>query len=343
MTSKDQGHARIPCHRAATSSRRVSARGRFVIAVLLSAALVTACSAGQTGRTAADPAATAVPSGSRPVPTPEPTQSSSPTAGFDKVLVILEENRSVTDVNQNMPFLAAQTRRFASATHYYAITHPSLPNYIVIAGGSTLGVGDDEGPDQHVLPGTSVFGQALASGHTAKTYAEAMPRNCALRNQKTYAVRHNPWTYFADPAERKACQKFDVPAGSPTSGALSTDIGKGDLPTVSMVIPDLCNDGHDCSATVTDRWLHSWLPVIERGSDFRSGRLAIIVTWDEDDGTAKNHIAFTVINQHLRNRRVSTRLDHRALSATISTLVGAKPLGGADAVPDLAEEFGLTG
>jgi hypothetical protein len=51
-----------------------------------------------------------------------------------------------------------------------------------------------------------VFGRLLAAGRTAKTYAEAMPDNCSRRNHAIYAVRHNPWTYFDDPAERAACE-----------------------------------------------------------------------------------------------------------------------------------------
>lgn len=110
-----------------------------------------------------------------------------------------------------------------------------------------------------------MFGKLLASGHPAKTYAEAMPRSCTLRNDGTYAVRHNPWVYFADAGERAACQRYDVPAGSPTHGSLADDVAAGKLPTFSLLIPDVCHDGHDCSAATTDRWLQSWLPSITDG------------------------------------------------------------------------------
>ena len=80
-----------------------------------------------------------------------------------------------------------------------------------------------------------------------------MPSNCAVRNDGTYAVRHNPWTYFADPAERAACQRFDVPSGSPTDGPLAEDIAGGELPNIGLLIPDDCNNGHDCSIDTTDQ------------------------------------------------------------------------------------------
>ena len=143
-------------------------------------------------------------------------------SGVEKVLVIVEENRSVADVAAHMPFLTGQGRRYATASNYFAIRHPSLPNYLMMAGGSTF---DDEDPDVHRLPGPSVFGQLLARGQSVKTYAEASHGNCALRNHGTYAVRHNPWTYFNDPAERRACHQLDVPSGTSAQAVVRRLVG----------------------------------------------------------------------------------------------------------------------
>ena len=262
-------------------------------------------------------------------------------ARVDKLLVVVAENKNAADVVAQMPFLRSQSQTYATATNYYAISHPSLPNYLVMAGGSTFGIEDSEDPDEHQLQGPSVFGQLLASGRTAKTYAEAMPHNCALQNDGTYAVRHNPWTYFADPAERGACEKFDVPSGSPTGGALADDIAGGQLPSIGFLIPDDCNNGHSCSIDTTDGWLSLWLPVIEAGTDFRSGRLAVIITWDEDDDHTDNRVVTVVLHSDLKGRTVTTRLDHYVLSATLSRLGGAPPLRDADQAPDLLTAFGL--
>ena len=262
--------------------------------------------------------------------------------GVDKLLVIVAENRTAADVSAHMPFLMSHSRAYGTATNYYAITYPSLPNYLVMAGGSTFGVKDNDNPDQHPRKGPSVFGQMLASGRTAKTYAEAMPRNCARRNKGTYVVRHNPWTYFADPAERAACRKYNLPSGAPAAGVLADDIAGGELPNIGLLIPDNCHNGHDCSIATTDRWLRSWLPTIKNGPDFRSGRLAVIITWDEDDRSSDNRVAMVVIHPALKGRKVTTRLDHYALSATISRLGHARPLRDTDEAPDLLAAFGLS-
>jgi phosphatidylinositol-3-phosphatase len=178
----------------------------------------------------------------------------------------------------------------------------------------------------------------VAAGRTTKTYAEAMPTDCALGNEETYAVRHNPWTYFEDPTERAACAQFDVPLGSLSAGALVDDINAGTLPTFSLVVPDLCNDGHDCSAATTDDWLRLWLPAITR-PDFQSNRLAIVVTWDEDDGHSSNRVAMVVIHPSLKGKHVTTKIDHYGLLASIARVGGIPPLGRAD--QDLLAAFGL--
>ena len=67
-------------------------------------------------------------------------------AGVDKLLVIVAENRNAATVVAEMPFLRSQSEMYGTATNYYAISHPSLPNYLVIAGGSTFGIEDDEDP-----------------------------------------------------------------------------------------------------------------------------------------------------------------------------------------------------
>lgn len=283
------------------------------------------------------PSPSSGPAGSSSSASPAPTDD-----GVNKLLVIVAENRSLTDVEANMPFVMSQSRSYGTATHYYAITYPSLPNYLVLAGGSTFGVQRNGDPSKHQLSGSSVFGQLLTAGRTTKTYAEAMPTNCALRNEGTYAVRHNPWTYFHDPAERTVCRKFNVPSGTPTDGALADDIAAGTLPTFSLLIPDNCHNGHDCSSATTDQWLKSWLPAIKNGPDFSSGRLAVIITWDEDDKSSGNRVALVVIHPALKGRQVATRLDHYALSATISRLAGLRPLRNAGRAPDLLIAFGLT-
>jgi acid phosphatase len=258
-----------------------------------------------------------------------------------KVLVVVLENHGAGSALRQMPYLAAQSRGYARASSYYAIRHPSLPNYLVLAGGSTFGVTDDRLPAYHRLGGSSVFGQVIARGHTARTYAEGMTTNCQRTNTGRYVARHNPWTYFASAAERSRCLKYDVPAGSRTGGALHRDVTAGRLPTFSMLIPDLCHDAHDCRLATADSWLKAWLVQIKAGPDFRAGRLAVVVTFDEDEHASGNQVLTVVIHPARRGVLVTRRLTHYSLSATPSRQVGAAPLRGAAGTPSFLAAFGL--
>lgn len=270
------------------------------------------------------------------MPTERNTSAQGPVS---KVLVVVEENHAASAVLQEMPYLAGLADQFGQTSDYRAITHPSLPNYLAIAGGSTFGVTDDGPPGNHPISEISVFDQAIAAGRTARTYAEAMPRPCAPTAEGRYAVKHNPWAYFSAAASASNCQQFDVPAGTPDQGALHNDVLAGELPTIGLLIPDLCNDGHDCSLQVADDWLHQWLPFVMQGADYRSGRLAIVVTFDEDDGTAGNVVLTTVIAPSLSHTVVSTPLTHYSLTRFLAELAGVAPLGEAATSASLASAF----
>ena len=258
-----------------------------------------------------------------------------------KVLVVVEENKTQGSAMAGMPNLAALARRHGYTTHYRAVTHPSLPNYLAIAGGSTFGVHDDASPARHPLAGPSAFDRAIAAGRTAKTYAEAMPANCALRPTTRYAVKHNPWAYFADASSRANCRRFDVPSGTTTSGALRTDVDAGRLPTVGMLIPDVCHDGHDCSLAVADAWLKTWLQVIMAGPDYQRGRLAIVVTFDEDDKSADNTVLTAVIAPETSGVVASSSYTHFSLSRYLAEVSGTTPLGAGRTAPSFRAAFQL--
>jgi acid phosphatase len=273
--------------------------------------------------------------------TPDPADARADTvrkvAEVRKVVVFVVENHSLAQMRAGMPRTYAFATRHGYATRYYAIRHPSLPNYLAIAAGSTMGVADDADPSAHRLTGNNVFRQALRAGRTAKVYADAMPRRCALTDHGTYAVRHNPWTYFAAPADRAACRRYDVPVTR-----LAADAAAGALPNVGFVIPDLIHDAHDGSLSQADRWISSRIRRLTAGPDWRSGRLAIVVTADEDDFRGSNRV-LTVLATHGQTPRVVTRrLDHYALTGFLEDVLGVPRLRHARTAPSLAAAFGVS-
>lgn len=70
---------------------------------------------------------------------------------LDHVFVIVMENHAYGQIfnNPNTPYINALTTSANLATNFFAIAHPSLTNYLEMAGGSNFGVLSDNDPDWH--------------------------------------------------------------------------------------------------------------------------------------------------------------------------------------------------
>jgi len=267
--------------------------------------------------------------------TPAPATAGPGGAGTaSKLLVFVVENHSLSAMQREMPATFGLAQRYGYALGYRALSHPSLPNYLALAGGDTHGITDDRDPAAHPLSGASVFGRALAAGRTARTYAEGMVRNCQTANSGRYAVRHNPWTYHV--GERAACARGDVPLT-----AFVGDVAAGRLPNAGLVVPDTCHDAHDCPASVADDWLRTELGLVMSGPDWTAGRLVVVVTADEDDHDQVNRVLTVVLSPQLSGRVVTRPLTHYSLARLYAEVAGVAPLRRARQAPSMARAFGL--
>ncbi len=258
-------------------------------------------------------------------------------AKVTKILVFVVENHSLDQMRSGMPETVRLAEQYGYATDFHAITHPSLPNYLAIAGGSTFEVTNDGPPSSHPISGASVFGQAIGLGKTAKVYVDGMPGACALEDGgDRYAVRHNPWTYFVD--ERELCTQYDV-----STDELPADIASGNLPNAGMVVPNRCHDAHDtdCDLSDADTWLRDEVGAVLAGPDFGSGHLAVVVTADEDDHSQDNTILTAVLHPSQRHDVVTTHLTHFSLARLYDQVLAAPLLRHAADAPDMARAFGL--
>jgi phosphatidylinositol-3-phosphatase len=85
--------------------------------------------------------------GSAPHPPPAaaPAMSARASPASSHVAVLVMENKERGDVvcSSSSRYVGALARRYAIATSSYAITHPSLPNYLALTSGSTQGITSD--------------------------------------------------------------------------------------------------------------------------------------------------------------------------------------------------------
>jgi phosphatidylinositol-3-phosphatase len=320
---------------------RVAIVGRVRrLARLIGAGLVSCLAAGcGTGAAPSRPGASPPPASASAPGGPASSAAATAGGGVSKILVIMEENHSAGQVFPGgMPYLWHLARRYGRATAWRAITHPSLPNYLAIVSGSAFNDPQDCGPGPGCsYPGPSVFGQALALGKTARSYEESMQQPCDHADSGEYAVRHNPWAYI--PGEARQCRADDVPAGTPSGGALVSDVRAGALPTVGLITPNLINDAHDGTLAQADAWLRRWVPVLMSGPDWRLGRLAIVVTFDEGDPA--NDVPFVLLAPGVSGAVMGQPADHYALTRLIDQVIGARPLRRAAGAPDVARRLGL--
>jgi phosphatidylinositol-3-phosphatase len=245
------------------------------------------------------------------------------------VVWILMENKPYSSIigSNDAPYVNSLASKCGLATNYSAITHPSLPNYIAMTSGSTQGITDDAEPPSHPLTAPSLFSQL---GRGWRSLEETMPENCYLTNSDSYAVRHNPAAYFTN--IRKACTHRDVPLGS------TPDISA----RFTFVTPNACNDMHDCSVAVGDRWLSSFIPRILSSPTYAAGDTALVLTWDEDDHSAGNHVVTVIVAPSVpAGTKSATTFTHYSLLRTTEEMLGQPLLGNASSAASMRSAFHL--
>ncbi|HMC69684.1 MAG TPA: alkaline phosphatase family protein, partial [Mycobacteriales bacterium] len=215
----------------------------------------------------------------------------------------------------------------AVATNYAAVTHPSLPNYLALAAGSTFGITSD--CTTCWVSATNIGDTLDAAGRTWKAYEESMPSPCFVGDSYPYAQKHDPFIYFNDIRTNTArCQANVVPYTQ-----LATDLrSTSSTPNFAFITPNLCNDMHDCSIATGDGWLRQQVPQILASPAFTTQRSLLAITWDEDDGTESNRVATLLIGSAAATgARSSVPYNHYSLLRTVESALGAGTAGGGDA------------
>ncbi len=211
----------------------------------------------------AAPAAAAPPEAAKPSPT---------------VLIVLE-NREFDEVigDPEAPFLNHLAQSGALATNYFGVTHPSLPNYLALLGGSTFGIA--ENCTDCVVRGPNLATQLSRLGLSWRAYMGNLPRPCFTgAADGTYAKRHNPFAYFPSITSVQARCEGIVP-----ETRLLADLRRHRLPAFGWLTPDLCDNAHDCSLATADDHLQALAPRIVHQLGPHG---LLVVTFDEGTSDA---------------------------------------------------------
>jgi len=266
---------------------------------------------------------------------------------FAHIFVIVDENKSYERVmdGQNAPTIAALAKQYGSATHFYAETHPSEPNYVAMVGGATFGIADDApfSTAGHTIEAPSLATQLQDAGLSWKGYYESLPAPGSLAVRSgLYASKHSGFLNFRsvqqDPKRSEHLVDFLQ---------LEKDLRGGSIPNFAFIVPNLCNDMHGAIGnTPFDCWTAAGL--VRRGDReiaalawSSQANAAIVITFDEDDGGGRQgccgtdprdpsnagggHVPTIVITNH-GPRRVAdpTPYSHYSLLRTIEDAFGIR-------------------
>jgi phosphatidylinositol-3-phosphatase len=247
------------------------------------------------------------------------------------IVVIVMENKENTDVlgSSAAPYLNGLAQRYGVATQSYAITHPSLPNYLALTSGSTQGITSDCTDCSVAAP--NIVDQLTNAGISWKDYVQDYPAPCFTgATAGNYAKRHNPFIYYNDIAQNPALCSHLV-----GFDALTADLRSGQLPTYAWITPNVCNDTHDCGVATGDSYLAATVPLLLRELGPHG---VLVLTWDEGSSNAGccggvaggGHVATVVAGPHVvPGSQDSAPVDHYGVLATIERSLGLPLLAGA--------------
>ncbi|KAK0543872.1 hypothetical protein OC846_005810 [Tilletia horrida] len=250
-----------------------------------------------------------------------------PGNSFDRVIAIFFENEDASTVIADTNFKnAAQKGIYHSS--YYAVTHPSQPNYIAYVSGSTQGCTNDQNIN---INAKSVADTLEAKGISWGAYAEGLPSTAcytgATYGTSSYARKHEPFISFLNVQNSSRCSNIKQ------SSQFSTDFNNGNLPQFTLYIPDLKNDGHDTSTSYAGNWLNGWLNTYLSG--IQQSNTLLHLVFDESASTSPNKVYSVLLGGAVPSVNVgatdSTSYSHYSMLKTVENNWGLASLTSNDA------------
>jgi hypothetical protein len=258
--------------------------------------------------------------------TPPPLAAPTSDVGqLDHVFLIYLENKGVDDIvgSPNAPYINDLIDHNGYADNYYALGHPSDPNYIRVVGGSDFGI--DYNPAGNAIDANSLM-QEMDNAHISWAgYAQSMPTPGDLVSSGNYSVDQLPFAQFNYVYDNTPAylQEHLLPLTQ-----LSTDLkdpnnfpeftwiaadedhnmeGPIDSPSgIAQFIDSQLTD-HQYNVAAGDEFVQQEVTAIENSPTWTddSSKDAIIITMDEDNnnlslgfGNEGNNVPMIVIPNH---------------------------------------------
>ncbi|KAF2669114.1 phosphoesterase-domain-containing protein [Microthyrium microscopicum] len=220
-------------------------------------------------------------------------------------------------------------------TNYWAVTHPSEPNYVASVAGDYFGMDND---DFHAIPSniSTVVDLLDTKGISWAEYQEGAPyagfQGFNYSNQKTFANnyvrKHNPLIIFQS-VTSNATRISQIKNFT----SLASDVAANTLPQWAFITPNMTNDGHDTNVTFASKWESSAIGALINNTSFMNGTL-LLLTFDEDETYTQQNKVFSiliggpdVIPSSLVGTTDNTFYDHYSTISSVAVNWGLPSLG----------------
>jgi len=273
---------------------------------------------------------------------------------FDRFITIWLENTDFAGAaaDPNFQFI---TKQGLQLTNYFALTHPSEPNYVASVGGEYFGMQND---NLNMIPqNVSTLVDLLEEkGISWAEYEQDMPESgfpgFQFLNQNTgandYVRKHNPLIVYNsvanNPKRANLIKNFTL---------FEQDLQTNNLPQWMFITPNMTNDGHDTNITFAAKFSRSFLEPLLKDPRFNDERTLIVLTFDENENEggdidAQNRVDTILLGgavpKHLVGTQDSTFYDHYSELATVEANWHLHTLGrydvGANVFKFVAEKTG---
>jgi phosphatidylinositol-3-phosphatase len=271
---------------------------------------------------------------------PTPRQANARSKGpAAHVILIVEENQSFSTVYHNqMPWLSALGDKYGIATNYFSDKKGSLLDYLWLSSGSSEpSFGCDGNRCTHTITDGNIFRELNKAAMSWNVYADSLPYSGFMgMSAGNYAKRHDPALWYSDVVNNPAQQRNVVPFTQ-----FPVDFAARNLPSYSIIVPNLQDDAHNGTPAMADQWLKTNIGPLLNSQYFQAEQNSVMfITFDNGYQDQQGQVFTAVVGQSvIPGVKVNTPFRHENTLRTIMQLLGLKNYPGASATAAPMNEF----
>lgn len=206
----------------------------------------------------------------------------------DHIVICVLENHAYEQILDSTvaPYIWSLANSGANMQQFYALTHPSQPNYLLMFSGSNQGEVTNNLPPFTPLSTPNLGASLIQQGFTFSGYSEDLPSvGSTVFESGSYARKHSPWINWQGAGVNRLPDSCNLPFSM-----FPTDFNQ--LPHLCFVIPNQDNDMHNGidpdRIIIGDNWVRDHLGDYVTWAQTHNS--LFILTFDEDNGLYENRI-----------------------------------------------------